>query len=615
MPESWGDKLKNTANKAILTGVMAAQTIMGLGQKVSPVNQDENPKMPEEALIVTPQNEAFADTNETAFGVTAIPENTDTVQNNQVADVSPTEPKKSAIQQKYGFDLVYEPENDKFLLKQDGLYDRGIFKDFTDYDSWAEKLQKQREDKYSHETSINFKEIELKEYLQEGGYLYVARQTTDNKIDVFQYNVKPEEREECLQLLQGKQYGLSEKEAEKLFDILTTTDITEKLSLIEHEKAHVNDEKKAKLDQQDLPPYRMAQLEMLTEVHAYMEQAGLALDMFKANGDLKYFDKINLDMNGLKTTLAENPKVDNPEGLVASYVFKQFMDEHNKEGSTYSDQAYSLANPSSAASDYRVWSYVDNDANTQEYHNRVSAMFENVGGLGDVRPYINPDFELHTELKEKLMGNGIVNKNFLAVMANNADNPKQYSQNLDELLQKVKEIDADGVRTAEETAQLDTYIQSKVSSPKDMAQNTTAQKSETVKDIPVSDKEKIAALSGRSGKYQSPEALAEEKAQALQAQAIEQTPQATQVAQKPTESLQQQAEPAVETLQTKKVADMTPEEKYDFINNNLRKGNNPNLNTQEKSTPVKDNTKVASHTLSPQQIMQMMNRQNSGKGI
>ena len=620
MAETWGDKLKNAANKVVLAGTMVTQSVMGMAQKVSDAYQDSLQKSQDETPIAPAQNATNDDINLTAFENYSAPENTDAVQNSDAE----AEPEKSPIQQKYGFDVIYDTEENRFLLKQDEECDRGIREEFVDYESWAENLQKQRAERYSHETVIKFEDVDLKEHLEKGRYIYIARQKTDNSIDVFQYNVKPEDRAECLQLLQEDRYGLSKEEAEKLFAIMTTTDLNEKISLIEHEAGHSRDEVKAKLDQFDLPPYRMAQLEMLTEVHAYMEQAGFALDMYKGTGDLKYFDTINLNMGELKTKLAENPNMENKEGAVASYVFEEFMKEHNKEGSTYSEQVYSLTKTGAMRADYRIWSYVDNEANTKEYHRRVSNMFDNVGGLGDVRQYINPDFELHKELKDKLMEFGIVNKNFLAVMAENADKPQEYAQNLMDFLQKVKEIDADGIRTKQETKELDELIQ-RATTPK----TDTVQKE--AKEVPVSDKERIAALSGRSGKYQSPESLAEEKAQIqqqttepkpLEQKPLEQTPleqtspkQASLTPQKASESLPPMPEQPLEMPQTKKVADMSNEEKYDFINNNLRKGKNPNLVAADKSEPVKDNVKTASNALSQQQVAQAMMRRNAGNGM
>lgn len=626
MAESWGDKLKNTAHKVVLASAVLSQSVMVMAQKVSAAYKDSLQKSPDEIPVAPTQSATNDDMNVTAFENYSAPENTDAVLDAQEANVAEAVPEKSPIQQKYGFDVVYDTEENRFLLKQDGLYDRGMREDFVDYESWAENLQKHRSEKYSHDTVIKFEDVDLKEHLEKGRYIYIARQKGDNSIDVFQYNVKPEDRAECLQLLQGEDYGLSKEAAEKLFAIMTTTDLNEKISLIEHESGHSRDEVKAKLDQFDLPPYRMAQLEMLTEVHAYMEQAGFALDMYKGTGNLKYFDNINLNMDELKTKLAENPNMENKEGAVASYVFEEFMKEHNKEGSTYSDQVYALTNPSGMRTDYRVWSYVDNEASTEEYHRRVSNMFDNVGGLGDVRQYINPDFELHKELKSRLMDNGILNKNFLAVMAENADKPQEYAQNLQDFLQKIKEIDADGIRTKEETKELDEIIQRATTPKTDTVQKEVKDNGSEVKEVPTSDKERIAALSGRSGKYQSPESLAEEKAQiqqkTMEEKPLEQTPleqttpkQASLTPQKASESLQQMPEQPLEMPQTKKVADMSNEEKYDFINNNLRKGKNPNLVATDKSEPVKDNVKTASNTLSQQQVAQAMMRRNAGNGM
>lgn len=625
MSDSLSDKFKDTANKTILTGVMAVQTVMGIGQKNSEQYPQENLKAQEEIVADPGQNKEEKDTLTADFVPVQTTENSTQTQS---FDNQQAQPEISEIQQKYGFDLTYLPQEGMFILKQDGKYDRGITEESVQYDSWAENLQKQRDKIYSHDTEINYEEVDLCKHLENERGIFIARQCTDNTIDVYKYNVKPEDRDYCIRLLQGEAYGLSETEAERTFNIMTSKDEMTRYSLIAHEKVHSKDMKDSKLDQYDLPPEQMVKLEMLTEVHAYMEQAGIALDMYKKDGTLKYFDEINFNMEGIKTALQQNPNMENKEGMVASYVFNKFMEDQNKDGTTYSDQAYRLASPHSYRTDYRVWSYVDNEANKKEYHKRVDEMFKDVQGLGDVRKYIDPDFELHSKLKDKVTEFGIVNPNFKAVMGNGADHPKQYAQNLNDYMQKVKEVDADGIRTPEEVAQLDAYIQKRVNSEEPKVQNVSED-----------EKAKIASLSGRSGKYQSPETVAQEDTKVMQPAENTVVNPAPKAAEKmPIEPLQtevpiptpstdqnqtqtkpqpqvQASAPVVEAQPVKKVADMSPKEKYDFINNNLRKGKNPNLSIEAPNAPVRDNTKVASNTLSQQQIIQTMVRRNAGNGM
>ena len=83
-------------------------------------------------------------------------------------------------------------------------------------------------------------------------------------------------------------------------------------------------------------------------------------------------------------------------------------------------------------------------------------MFRDIQGLGDVRQYVNPNFKLYPELEEALQPD--INRNLRAVMIKDAKNAGEYSQNLMNYLNMVKEIDADGVRTPQEQKQLDKYV-------------------------------------------------------------------------------------------------------------------------------------------------------------
>ncbi len=118
-------------------------------------------------------------------------------------------------------------------------------------------------------------------------------------------------------------------------------------------------------------------------------------------------------------------------------------------------------------------------------------------------------------------------------------------------------------------------------------------------EIPADDKAKIAALSGRSGRYQSPESL---QAEALQAEQTIDAPTVAPASQEVTQQAQtaqpQQAQPAPQQAVAeaqpagKKVKDMSPQEKHEFINENLRMGNNPNLSGESKKSRKKTKTKA-----------------------
>jgi len=603
MPDSVFDKMKEAAQKAAVSTAMLVQSATGMGQNVASAYSSENSKTQDEVVKSPTADEPAEDILLDAFQTTARDEYVDDLLDDE-------QPTVSSIQKKYGFDIIYNPQKDKFLLKQDGDYDRGLPKDMVEYDSWEENMQKNRKEIYSHDTKFNFHDVDLLKHLEEGRYIYIARQKSDNSIDFYQYHANKEDKEKCLELLQ-KKCDMSAENAEKFFDFATNPDVTSKLSLIEHEITHSIDTKKSKLDQYDLPPYLMGKLEMFTEIHAYMEQAGMALDMYKATGDVKYFDDITaVDMSAVKEGLLKNPDMENKEGFVASYLYNQFLKEQNKDDTTYSDQA--ATNASYNTHDYRVWSFVSNDERMEEYHNRVKAMFENVNGLGNVCQYIDPDFELHQKLQEELEPMTL-NDNFEKLMTSGANSPREYAENLMNYLQIVKEADADGVRTAEESARLQGYIDGKL-----FTYNENASDHHDAKTPSAEDRAQIMALSGRSGRYLSPEAIEAEKAQAMTMQTPEQNLSITNeqvtgqnISTKEAPATERTAAmPAVAPTEKQpnvKPADsMSQSEAYVLIQKNLRMGKNPNLSAESAGSQINDNTGKQGATLSDQNMLNIV---------
>lgn len=523
-------------------------------------------------------NTSVDDVLTAAFGETMEPANTDAQDGEE----------KSPIQQKYGFDIVYDVKDNKFLLKQDEHeYDIGMYN--ADYAEWIQKLNENNEQIRS--AKIKFEEKDCGNFLallEKGENLpNPAISYSDGTIKMFSFSADEKDKDKCLEIMQNKPYNFSKEKSEKYYNILTTKDGISKLSLIRHEMAHDFDNKNALLDMSTLPPERMTRLEILTEVHAHMEQAALALDMYKKQGTLKYFDDIvTLDMNGLKEQLRQNPNMKNPEETVAKYVFDQVVKEANTPGTPYFNQVSGF----NYKKEYREYSSVYNEVQQKDYLTRVETMFKNITSMGDINKYINPDFELSPELNNKVTY--IRNENFKDLMGNNADNLYQYSENLRELKEKVAAIDMDGQRTPEEIAELDAFIQKRL--PKKDAPSQTV-----TLDVSEDDKAKIAALSGRSGRYQSPESL---QAEALQAEQTIDAPTVAPASQEVTQQAQtaqpQQAQPApqqavAEAQPTgKKVKDMSPQEKHEFINDNLRMGNNPNLSGESKKSRKKTKAKA-----------------------
>ena len=236
-------------------------------------------------------------------------------------------------------------------------------------------------------------------------------------------------------------------------------------STYEHEMSHAFTDRYVGTSQFDLPPQYMAKLNMLNEIKSNMIQAGLALDIYKATGNLEYFDKLVINMSEVKDKLQQNPQMANPEGYVATYVYEQWLKKNNRPETDYSEQA------ERRGITFTMFALDDTQDTLNRYHERVAAMFEHVEGLGDVRQYVNPDFELNEDLQESLHSPAyeliksekdkiceapiVGNSNLKAMMMHNANNAEKYSKNLMAYLELVKQVDKDGYRTFEENHVLD----------------------------------------------------------------------------------------------------------------------------------------------------------------
>ncbi len=372
------------------------------------------------------------------------------------------------LQQKYGFDVVYDPKSNMYKLKQNKNRNELILSKYeVDFDTWSDSHLDNMVEKFSENTTIEYKEVDLYSALHNDETLYSAAYDGENHIFVYNYKMDEDDRDDCVQMFMEK-YELSEEEAKKQVEFFTEkSNNTSLFSLIEHEMAHLEDDKNYGNRQFDLPPEYMAKLNMMTEIKANMSQAGLALDMYKATGNVKYFDYLAIDTKDLQKTLSENPNMENMEAYVAKYVNDKWLETNNTSEydeatqqtivSEYSKQAFWNSVP--VYNDYPVWAMEENPETLKQYHERTNAMFENIMGLGDVRKYVTPDFDLNEYIKQELAKRNLICEESLKkIMCQDAKNAEQYSANIKAYLEKVKAVDADGARTPEEAAMLDEYI-------------------------------------------------------------------------------------------------------------------------------------------------------------
>lgn len=367
----------------------------------------------------------------------------------------------SDLQQKYGFDITYDPRRGKFFRKQDGQMKTVLLESDYNREVWNDEHLDNMLYKFSDDTEFNDVNINLYDALKDKNSLqFMSYDQDTNSVYINHYNIPEGKRDDCIELVM-QQYDVTKELAEKAIDALTSKDINERMMMLEHEISHRDDDKKFGIFQYDIPPEYMAKLNMLTEIKANMVEASYALDMYEATGNAKYFDTLSLrpdDVAELKETLEKNSDMEGRREFVAKFVYDKWLEQNNQEGKVYSEQAYDVASPTTNS--YPIWALQDNPQALAQYHERASAMFENVLGFGDVRKIANPDFELNEDLSMRLAFDNIMRNDALReLMTKDAQNAEQYAANIMAYLKKVKEADADGIRSQEEIAQLDAYLQ------------------------------------------------------------------------------------------------------------------------------------------------------------
>ena len=216
-------------------------------------------------------------------------------------------------------------------------------------------------------------------------------------------------------------------------------------------------------------------------------------------------------------------------------------------------------------------------------------MFKHVEGLGDIRQYIDPDFELNDKLQSDLnfdIKKKINNENLEQLMTQNLGKGEYVSKDFVEYAEAVKEVYSDGVRTPDEVARLDKMLQEKLrtSEPLDITK------------IPEEDKAKIANLSGRNGKYQSPEAqAAEPQTRTIEPKQASVLKQQEEIVKPSAEAQKAPTEKAPNTQQTspkQTFNDLNPQEKGEHVHG-LRMGRNSFLDRENGiETPKKEKNKT-----------------------
>ncbi|MBQ9034809.1 MAG: hypothetical protein IJ099_02455 [Alphaproteobacteria bacterium] len=369
---------------------------------------------------------------------------------------------KSELMQEFGFEIIYNPVTDSFILRQDGQPDIDLAgKNSIDYNEYKSDLKQELDDIFEKSLSYTIEKRDLYETLKNYPFL-AAYYDMDNGIHVIEYTLKEENRESCMRILQER--GLSAKEAKNTIDrLINHNNALENQSKLLHELSHREDQLKYGNKTYDLPPKYMAKLDMMSEIKANMIQAGFALEWYKKTGSLEAFDYLNCDMTEVKKALQnKNMSDEETKALIVTTVQQNWLKANNNDDSYYVEQAYIQASPQ--CHDYPIWAIEDNNDSQKRYHQRVMDMFQNVPKLGNVNKYINSDFQLNQNLEKNL--NPQCNENLKILMKTDLQNAEQCSQNIKHYLQMIAAAYADGKLSPEESKEIATYLRGTINNRK-----------------------------------------------------------------------------------------------------------------------------------------------------
>lgn len=383
---------------------------------------------------------------------------------------------KKTTLENIGVELSYDPEAKSYTLYGDGSSYIEISKQELNQAKLEREYNKKQKDKFSEPTKEVVQDVEISNQeglniLSSGLQAYYSPE--NNTIGLIHIDV---ENDPVIQnrLKEGKisqeEYEAYKKEIDKVNALYES----QRESTLVHERSHMSDDKLGAFNTVNLSPEQMAKINMFTEIKATMASAGLALEQFKQNGSLEGFDKLAaINAGTLKEALQKDPKKADDKKFIAETVMSLWLEQNNKDGSTYSKQAYNSAigangekiytsdsgnslNSYSAASKVNASSVTD-----KNYQEIVNKMFKDVYGLGDVSTYINQDIKLNATLVKDIndaVGKDKNNSAFLDMVTQGSKTVKQATKKIANFFKQVEKVDKDGERTSDEKAKLDKKI-------------------------------------------------------------------------------------------------------------------------------------------------------------
>ena len=269
-----------------------------------------------------------------------------------------------------------------------------------------------------------------------------------NQINLLHHTLQ--DKDKAVKLV-ADSFKISMPEAEK-FVLRKYKQWTSGRSII-HEESHSDDAKKGVFIP-NLPLKYSIRIRCLTEIKACMEEVASMYPRLMKTGNIDDMDITSFDSRALAVRLLQNKRngnLDNAEKIIGKYCFKEWIANYKKqhdekdEGymSNYWYGAQDVINEDDAISPF-LTSGADTEETRKEYLRRVSEMFKDVKGLGDMRDIIDPDFTLSNELEELLSNQA---NSTLAKITKNSKTVQEAYSRMNEFLETVKSADEDGLHT------------------------------------------------------------------------------------------------------------------------------------------------------------------------
>lgn len=361
---------------------------------------------------------------------------------------------------------IYDPETKSygFDLSNGGCIN--IMEDSLSYESYLNDLQEKHNKIYSRPTKYITDSISIYEGIKdmlglesksEKGALAVFIDD-ENTIKMICHTL--EDKDKAIALLMKKNKRLS-KNAAEMFIERRYKEWTANAEVIRlHEESHRDDWKKG-LMEPNLPLKYMISLSCLTEIKGFMVAAAQGWkDVQEKNDASLLVLGGGMHKNYLLDGLRHKTYSGSWQEFIGKCVFDEWlyaytsMDDKKNDGymaryrEFYEDYTREITAHQQTILENHI---ADNPKAKIEYYRRVSEMFKDVRGLGDMRGVIDPDFKLSKNLQAMLQNKK--DTGLMSLTANSQSTAEAYDR-IGEFFRVVKEADADEIRTNEENEKI-----------------------------------------------------------------------------------------------------------------------------------------------------------------